>query len=194
MAGPLSYYGNYPGAESVPPLARPIVLAGAPGVGIGLIGASLCSLTGWPYVEIERAVEHDAGRAIAGLMMREGEAMVSARCWAHVARSLARRPHSVIAVPAIVLAPGPRLKHVQQHARLHHLTAPIDEQVDWLLQRSEREDGLAWFPAGVGGPPSVEVLHLAGAPVARSADVCHSVTPSAHLRTARMLKEALLAG
>lgn len=192
MDGPPSYYSNHPLADSVPFLQRPVVLAGSPGVGVGIIGASLCSLTRWPYVEIERAVEHEAARSLAWLMTNEGEAVVSGRCWAHVVRALARQPASVVAVPAIVVAPGPRLNHILEHADVHFITASVDDQVEWLEQRSARDGGrLDWFPSGLSGIPSVEVLHLAGAPVAQRALACHTVRPSAHLRTARRLLKTL---
>ena len=195
MSGPFSYYGDHPLAEPTPFLKRRVVLAGAPGVGEGVVGSTLCSLTGWPFVEIERAVEHDAGHSMARLMVHEGEAMVSARCWAHVARALVRQPLSVIAVPAIVLAPSPRLKHVLQNADLHYITAPVEEQVAWLEKRRIRDGGrLGWFPNGMAGPPSVEVLHQACAPVARDATVSHAVRPDAHLRTARRLMRMLTTG
>lgn len=195
MSGPSSYYGDHPLAGAVPLLKRHVLLAGAPGVGEGLVGAALCSLTGWSFVEIERVVEHDSRHTIARLMVREGEAMVSARCWAHLARVFARRPPCVVAVPAVVLAPGPRLRHALEHADLHFITAPVEEQVEWLEQRSARDDGkLGWFPAGVEGPPSVEVLHQACAPVARVATACHAVRPASHLRTARSLMQTLTTG
>jgi len=194
MSNSHSYYGAHPLAEAAPTLDRPLVLSGAPGVGVGLVGATLCSLTGWPFVEIERAVEHDAGHSIARLTVQEGIAMVSARCWAHVARTLGRSPTSVIAVPAMVLAASPRLAHVLERATVHHLTASIPDQVEWLQQRSERDPGhLGWFLSGTAATTAVETLHQSCLPVAQRATACHTVRPSAHLRTARTLM-ALLTG
>ena len=51
---------------------RPIALAGFIGAQVPLTGAVLATLTGLPYIDLERHVEHDAGCAISALVATRG--------------------------------------------------------------------------------------------------------------------------
>lgn len=194
MHGPPSYYGDHPLAVAPPLLRRSVVLSGAPGVPTGLVGATLCSLGGWPFVEIERAVEHDARHTIARLIQREGVAMVSARCWSHLARTLARSRPAIIAVPALALAAPQRLAHIRAHADHHHLAASVDDQLAWLASRPVADTTPpGWFADQELTRATVDDRHQQCAAVAGAADMRHHMVPRSHLRTARHL-QALLSG
>jgi shikimate kinase len=97
----MGYYGDHPSdAGDDPDLAaldRPLLLIGPPGAGVGSVAAALCSLTGWPLADLDRRVEHDAGRSLAALLRAEGGRMARAREAAALARALQERPPAVIA-------------------------------------------------------------------------------------------------
>lgn len=192
MPHPAEYYSDYPDAVQVPSLERPLVLAGPPGIGVGSVGAALCSLTGWPYVEVERVIEHEVGRSIAGLVSREGIELVTARCWSHVYRALIRSPAACIAVHAPVLASEPRLAEVLSRARLVYLDADASALHANLERQQARSPGeLAWFGRSAILRHDVEQLVADSTIVRASAHEVRPVRPDAALRTARSILKAL---
>ena len=77
-------------------LPRPIVIGGQLGCGSRLIGRSLCARTGLPFVEVDRQIEHEAGRALAQIAEEEGEERVARWARAVLERLALQRPWSVI--------------------------------------------------------------------------------------------------
>jgi len=193
MSHPGEYYSNYPGAVEIPLLQKHLVLTGPPGTAPGSVGAALCSLTGWPMCEVERLVEHDAGRAIAALVQTEGIQMVSARVWSHVARQLARPRPSVIAVHAPFLQHAPRLAHVRAHAQLVFLDAHPAGLPAALRRRQQEQPGeLPWFGRFPIDDARVAELHAASQTVAAGASLRHPVDGADRpLRTVQALLETL---
>lgn len=188
MSHPAEYYSDYPDAVQVPALERPLVLAGPPGVGIGSVGSALCSLTGWPYVEVERVIEHEVGRSIAGLVSREGIALVTARCWSHLYRAIIRSPAACVAVHAPVIAADPRLREVLSRAKLIYLEAePQDLHAHLERQQVQKPGELAWFGRSAILRPDVQRLADESVAVRAAAHEVRRVRPDAALRTARAI-------
>jgi shikimate kinase len=188
MSHPAEYYSDYPDAPVIPRLQRPLVITGPPGIGIKSVGAALCSLSGWPYVEIERLVEHDVGCAIAGLVSVEGLALVSARCWSQVYRALIRSPAAVIAVHAPILAHRPRLDELLARARMVYLDAePADLFRHLEHQQTQSPGELAWFGRSAIELEAVRELVRESDPVRRAAHEVRRVRPEGALRSARAI-------
>ncbi len=188
MPHPAEYYSDYPDAQVTPELDRHIVLTGPPGVGVKSVGTALCSLSGWAYVEVDRLVEHDVGCAIAGLVAREGLALVSARCWSQVYRALVRSPAAVIVVHAPVLAHRSRLNELLERARLVYLDAdPADLAVHLKHRQTQRPGELAWFGRSPIELDAVHALVRESDPVRRAAHEVRRVRPDASLRAARAI-------
>ncbi|HCH62236.1 MAG: hypothetical protein CL927_07835 [Deltaproteobacteria bacterium] len=188
MSHPGEYYSDYPDAVQAPALGRPWVIAGPPGVGIGSVGSSLCSLTGWPYVEVERIIEHEVGRSIAGLVSREGISLVTARCWSRVYRAIIRSPAACIAVHAPVIASEPRLQEILARARLVYLDAdPAALHAHLERQQAKSPGELAWFGRSAILRSDVQRLAEECLPVRAAAHEVRHVRPDAALRTARAI-------
>ncbi len=159
---------------SSPALDRPVVVAGAPGVGLSGIASAVGSLSGWPLVELDRRVEHDAGRSVAHIVLDEGAAMLAARCRAHLARALRERPPGIVAVRAAVLDHADTRRELAARARLVLLEAPVDVLVFGLALLRARSPGSV--PDFVGGGP------LAPAELAAHAAVVDGLQGLAELR------------
>lgn len=60
-------------------LRRPVFLIGLPGVGKTTLGRALAERTGVTFVDLDEAVEADAGKSVAEIFATEGEAGFRAR-------------------------------------------------------------------------------------------------------------------
>ena len=60
-------------------LRRPVFLIGLPGVGKTTLGRALAERTGVAFVDLDEAVEADAGKSVAEIFATEGEAGFRAR-------------------------------------------------------------------------------------------------------------------
>jgi shikimate kinase len=72
------------------------VLVGFMGCGKSVVGAALAERLGWTLVDMDRAIEEEAGRPVAAIFAAEGEAGFRARELA-LARALAGRARLVVA-------------------------------------------------------------------------------------------------
>ena len=88
--------------------ASNIVLVGPMGAGKSVVGALLARRLGLPFVDVDAAVEAEAGLRIAELFRREGEAAFRARETALLARCLDGDGQVVATGGGAVLAPANR--------------------------------------------------------------------------------------
>jgi shikimate kinase len=121
---PGAYYSDYSGASAHPPLDRPVVLVGVVGVGLSSIATTIGSLTGWSVTELDRRVEHEAGRSLAHARLKDGSGPVQERSRALLGRALRERPPALIAARAAVLAHPDTVQDVLSKAVLVVLRAP----------------------------------------------------------------------
>lgn len=109
-----------------------IVLVGPMGAGKSVVGALLARRLGLPFVDVDAAVEAEAGARIAELFRREGEAAFRERESALLARMLAGDGGVVATGGGAVLAPDNRLR-----MRERGLVAWLQADPDTQLQRLE---------------------------------------------------------
>jgi shikimate kinase len=88
--------------------ASNIVLVGPVGAGKSAVGALLARRLGVPFVDVDAAVEAEAGSRIAELFRHEGEPAFRARESALLARCLARDGQVIATGGGAVLAPANR--------------------------------------------------------------------------------------
>ena len=90
-------------------MRRHIVLLGLPGAGKSTAGALAAERLGWPFIDLDAAIESEAGMSVRDIFGREGEAGFRAR-EARCTRSLAGTERGVGtgAAPMVrsVIAPG----------------------------------------------------------------------------------------
>jgi shikimate kinase len=112
--------------------ASNIVLVGPMGAGKSVAGALLARRLGLPFMDLDAAVEAEAGARIAELFRREGEAAFRERESAVLERALAAGGHVIATGGGAVLAPGNR-----QRLRERGLVAWLQADPQTQLQRLE---------------------------------------------------------
>ena len=112
--------------------ASNIVLVGPMGAGKSVAGALLARRLGLPFVDLDAAVEAEAGARIAELFRREGEAAFRERESALLARSLAADGQVVATGGGAVLAAANR-----RQSRERGLVAWLRADPETQLQRLE---------------------------------------------------------
>jgi len=153
------YYGDHPGdtgaAIELPARERPLVLIGAPGAQVGSVAAALCSLTGWSLADLDRRVEHDAGRSLAALLQSEGPRMIRAREAAALARALQERPPAVIAAGPFAFAHLDSRRQAATAAQIVCLVRPLEALRAGLAAERARSPGAL---PGIA-PTEIAALH-----------------------------------
>lgn len=109
-----------------------IVLVGPMGTGKSVVGALLARRLGLPFVDVDAAVEAEAGTRIAELFRREGEAAFRERESALLARTLAADGQVVATGGGAVLAADNR-----RRLRERGLVAWLQADPDTQLRRLE---------------------------------------------------------
>ena len=115
-------------------LSRPIVLAGQIGAGTRLIGRALCARTGLPFVEVDRQIEHEAGRSLTRIAVEESVDRLSSLARSVFERLALQRPWSVIVfdhawpTPEASAFLGKRVDFVH-----------VERPTDFLFERLEKE-------------------------------------------------------
>jgi shikimate kinase len=190
---PGAYYSDYAEASAHAPLARPVVVAGVVGVGLSSITTTIGSLTGWSVTELDRRVEHDAGRSLAHSRFKEGGGPVQARTRAWLDRALAEQPPALIAARAGVLAHPGVLEDAVRKAVLVVLRAPpsvLRAGVDALRARSPGSLPEP-LPAGPVDPATVLVWSTRLSALLPHAHAVVDVDGRSPLRPARAVIAAL---
>jgi shikimate kinase len=107
--------------------ASNIVLVGPMGAGKSVVGALLARRLGLPFVDVDAALESEAGASIAEVFRREGEAGFRARESALLARTLATGGQVVATGGGAVLA-APNRARIRAHGLVAWLQADPDTQ------------------------------------------------------------------
>lgn len=121
-------------------LDRPIVLAGALGADVAMIGHDLVARSGLPFAAVDRLLEHEAGRALALLAVELGVAGLVRRVDAVLARAVRERPAGVIVLDE-AWPSAESLALLRTQAHLVAIQRPLD-----FLER--RRAGRPRSPAG----------------------------------------------
>lgn len=124
-------------------LARSIVIAGQLGCGARMIGRTLSARTGLPFAEVDRLIEHEAGRSLREIAAEEGTKRIEALARTVLERRALERPFGLIVVDrAWPAAESRRLLrrrldfvHVKRPARFlfERLTRRLGPAEGWLL-------------------------------------------------------------
>lgn len=110
------YYDPYPLLR----LTRPVVLAGQMGCGARRVGRSLTARTGLPFAEVDRSIEHEAGRSLARIAAEQGPAHIERWALSVLERLSTQRPFGLIVLDEAWPA-GASLEDVFQKMDLIHL-------------------------------------------------------------------------
>lgn len=138
-------------------LARHVVLAGQIGSATPAIGRNVSSQTGLPFIEVDRLIEHESGRALARLAVEQGGAALARAADSMLDRVSRQTPFGLIVLDRVwPAARGCTL--IRSRMDLVHVCRPVQ----WLLERLPEEVRRAgdWILAGASIPSSEDqVLH-----------------------------------
>jgi XRE family aerobic/anaerobic benzoate catabolism transcriptional regulator len=133
--------------------ARPVALVGFIGAQIPLTGAVLATLTGLPYIDLERHVEHDAGCAISALVTTRGVDTLAAHERRVLTRTLREQLPPIIALGHATLTEARTRRLLTAHADIIYIQRPIAASY-----RALSRDASRCWPLGGRPPATPEVL------------------------------------
>lgn len=130
----MGYYDPYPQVS----LDKPVCLIGFMGAEVHHTTYTLSSMTGIPYVELDKRVEHEMGMSVAQLYLERGE-----RFWRDVEatmleRALKERPTPLICLGASALLDPVSKERCLSQAEVIYIRRPREVLLE-SIQRGRRE-------------------------------------------------------
>ena len=143
----MGYYDPYPLVY----LDRPVCLIGFMGSEVHSIGYFISTLTGIPFVELDKLVEHDVGMSLAQLYLEEGESRWRALESKHLKRALKMSPARLICLGDGALLDEENLELCLSRTTLVYIRRPQRS----LLKRVQRgrQENPQRFPLWVRRSP-----------------------------------------
>jgi shikimate kinase len=135
------YYDHHP----LVALDRHLVLGGYLGDETRLVGYQIASLTGLPVTDLDRKVEHHAGKSVWELIWSEGEERYRRLESRHLTGLLAERPYGIVSLGDGALIDAANRELVLAEASLVVLDLDLPNCY-WRLKSSPLGDRDAWHP------------------------------------------------
>lgn len=124
---------------------RPVALTGFLGARVPLTGALLSTLTGLPFIDLDRHVEHDAGCSLARLVYARGTDVLAGHERRVLARVLRESPPPIIALGHATLTDPQTRALLCQKARLIFIERPLAELHRQLIVELDNQGtGRCW--------------------------------------------------
>lgn len=114
-----------------------LAIGGFMGSGKSTVGALLAERLGLPFVDLDRAVEEEAGATVEVVFQREGEVGFRQR-EARVLRALLDGPDAVLALGGGTLHHGDNLDRLRERSRVVVLDLPWEELAPRLARQGGR--------------------------------------------------------
>lgn len=143
----MSYYDPYPQDM----LEQAICLIGFMGCEIHSIAYFLSSLTGYPFVEVDKLVEHEKGMSLAQLYLEQGEKVWRKSESEQLKNALSLRPARIICLGDGALLNKDNQKLCLEQSKLVYLRRPHQS----LLKRVQqgRKENIQRFPFWIKREP-----------------------------------------
>ena len=145
----MGYYDPHPTLS----LPRPVAITGFFGVGAGLVGGILSQRTGLPFSEIDRWIEHEAGRSLSAIALEKGLSTLRALEKKLVARALKQSPPAIISLGDGALLDDATLKAVLAGAETFYLRARTETLLDRVPDLVKTQPA-SLYPFVLGVPAS----------------------------------------
>ena len=118
----MGYYDPYPTHQ----LEKPLCLVGFMGAEIHTVGYFLSSMTGLPFIELDKWIEHESGKTIAHLYYEQGE-----QEWRRIERyclkkALDTKPFSIVCLGDGALMDKQNQRLCRQKSTLFYLRRPLN--------------------------------------------------------------------
>ena len=115
-------------------LDRPVALAGFLGARVPLTGAMLATGTGLPLVDLDRVVEHEAGRSLRRVPLELGAGAMAELEGRVLARVLQERPPPIIALGYDTLNDAGNRALLLRQAQLIYIRRGLEEMLAGMEQ------------------------------------------------------------
>ena len=147
------YYDHHP----LVTLDRHLVVAGYFGAETRQVGFQLASLTGLGVSDLDRTIEHYAGKSIPAVIWEEGEEYYRLQERRYLERLLAARPWEILSLgDGTLIDPANRMR-VLAVADLVILDRDL-ANCYWWIKRHPPEEGADWHPLYPGALERIEQL------------------------------------
>lgn len=137
---------------------RPVALAGFMGARVPLTGAMLSTLTGLPFIDLDRHVEHDAGRSLARIVHERGAETLAGYERRVLARVLRESPPPIIALGHATLTDLRTRAMVQQRAQIIFIERPLGELFRHLTKDLSDQGPGRYWPFALHRPEDAAAL------------------------------------
>jgi shikimate kinase len=131
------YYGHQPPVL----LERPLCLVGFLGAGTVAVGSALGALTGLPWIDLDRRVEHAAGRSISQLVLEKGDGALQQIEGVALRRALDARPAGIVSLGAGALRLPGSAAAVATEATSVYLRLPIEDLTRNVRRELDQQPG-----------------------------------------------------
>ena len=131
------YYGHQPPVL----LERPLCLVGFLGAGSVAVGSALGALTGLPWIDLDRRVEHAAGRTVSQLVLERGDGALQQLEGVALRRALDARPPGIISLGAGALRLPGSAAAVASEATSVYLRWPVEALARNIRRELDQQPG-----------------------------------------------------
>ena len=121
-------------------LVRPTVLIGLPGVDYRQVGRDTSSLTGLPFVDVDRWVEHEAGQSLYALLSDRGAEVLEQAESRMTEKALGSPPPGIIVLGDAALAQPTNLERALTRGFVVYFKQSLSN-VYWELRRQAQVRG-----------------------------------------------------
>lgn len=149
----MDYYSYHPTVF----MERPVCLAGFFGLELGVIAGIISQRTGIAVVELDRWIEHDAGKSVSELVLFGGEKELRRREVPLLRRALADTPPPLIALSDATLTEYDARRMVLKGAKLIYLKSSLEDLFERVCYALQASPGCYW-PWTLQGPSKPEDL------------------------------------
>ena len=118
----MGYYDPYPQKS----LKQPLCLVGCSGAEVHSIAYWISGLTGLPYIEVDKLVEHEVGKGLAHLYLESGEEEWRAVERRLLSRTLGETPPRIICIGESALLNPESLRECLRRSELVYIRRPRD--------------------------------------------------------------------
>lgn len=131
------YYGHQPPVL----LERPLCLVGFLGAGTVPVGSALGALTGLPWIDLARRVEHAAGCSVSQLVLEKGEGALQQVEGVALRRALDARPAGIVSLLPGTLRLPESAAAVAAESTTVYLRLPIEDLTRNVRRELDQQPG-----------------------------------------------------
>lgn len=148
---------DYYSYEPMMTLDRPVALAGFFGMELGVVAGVVSQRTGLPVIELDRWIEHEAGKSVSEIVLREGVNALKKRELPLLQRALKDTPPPLLVLGDSTLTDYDPRKLLMNHAHIIYFQAALPDLLARVQRGLSSSPGCYW-PWMLRAPTSVQEI------------------------------------